>query len=404
MASINHTYDESCILHTDSNMFTRRASQISLGPPPLKAHFFYCSSLPIDDPLLPIPPPSTSSAKSTRIPPRPFSVYDNRALEEAWLRIHKPFKSIEASPRKSLDDFPKKDIYPKESDGKIHESISKIFKGAQERGSGPHSMTEGEIDPKASTPSLSTTAGSPTQGLHLASSRRTSTSSATPRQSRFQEQTDTQVALPQEADRTPLAQVAPVTAEEIGASEEQANVRPTRKRSRSPFKRKERRESTAGVINTASTDTNLPKQSSKQESLPDTLAQQTEQNEFGSSPTERNTTGTPFLRISSRRSRSRARSRPSLPAIEVERPNTIEHSDRDVDGGTDSSPRATLQRLPRSNHLRRDLQASDYANSKKVQEARVPVGVSRLHVVELPVLKVRSRWLPSQSLASYKHV
>ena len=51
-------------------------------PPPVRAQFFYVSFLPIDDPLSPLATPSDS--KSTQQPPQPFSARDNIALEEAW--------------------------------------------------------------------------------------------------------------------------------------------------------------------------------------------------------------------------------------------------------------------------------------------------------------------------------
>lgn len=52
------------------------------GPPRVKAQFFYVSSLPIDDPLSPLPP--TTAEKASDLPPQPFSVRDSAALEEAW--------------------------------------------------------------------------------------------------------------------------------------------------------------------------------------------------------------------------------------------------------------------------------------------------------------------------------
>jgi hypothetical protein len=55
--------------------------------PPLKAQFFYYSSLPIDDPLSAMPIPTGSESKAASHPPRPFSAYDNSALEEAWLGL-----------------------------------------------------------------------------------------------------------------------------------------------------------------------------------------------------------------------------------------------------------------------------------------------------------------------------
>jgi hypothetical protein len=57
-------------------------------PPPLHAYWFYTSSLPIDDPLSPLPALSQSTAKQ---PPRPFSRYDSTALENTYgelLRDH----------------------------------------------------------------------------------------------------------------------------------------------------------------------------------------------------------------------------------------------------------------------------------------------------------------------------
>ena len=91
MASFVHMYGPSCALQFDSNDFTRRASELSDLPPPLRANFFYSSALPIDDPLSPVPPPSSSSRTGpSRVPPRPFSIFDNTALEEAWQTIHNP--------------------------------------------------------------------------------------------------------------------------------------------------------------------------------------------------------------------------------------------------------------------------------------------------------------------------
>lgn len=53
------------------------------GPPKVNAQFFYISSVPIDDPLSPVPP-ATSEKASAKHPPQPFSARDNAALEEAW--------------------------------------------------------------------------------------------------------------------------------------------------------------------------------------------------------------------------------------------------------------------------------------------------------------------------------
>ena len=391
MANVSHTYDPSCLLHNDSNVFTRRASQISIGAPPTKAHYFYCSSLPIDDPLLPVPPPASGPGKSTKIPPRPFSVHDNRALEEAWLRIHKPYKSIE-SPKKPLVDTVWRESPTRDPESKIHDTVSKIFKGAQEKQSSRKSSLQAE-DASQLSQSGSTTItesqGSPTRAV----SRRGTASfddvdpllPAPRRHSRFEEQFEAQTNLPTDSERKPLSQVSPLTVEEIGDDEYKAGLHPQRRRSRSPFSRKEKDAAVPAVSNDSA-----PSQEPNANRRTSEVPQQSQPpSEYGSSPTERSTTGTPFLRIASRLGRSSSRSRSRTHDKEIEDASGLEQP---VDGGADgrspSPSRATLQRLPRSNHLRKDSPASKYATSRKVQEAKVPVGVSRLHVVELPVLKV----------------
>lgn len=55
--------------------------------PELRAHFFYSSHLPIDDPLSPVPTYTSYESWTVNYPPRPFSAGDNSALEEAWLGL-----------------------------------------------------------------------------------------------------------------------------------------------------------------------------------------------------------------------------------------------------------------------------------------------------------------------------
>jgi DDHD domain len=57
-------------------------------PPKVKAQFFYISSLPIDDPLSPLPPIQSDKITTHQLP-QPFSVWDNAALEEAWQGFQK---------------------------------------------------------------------------------------------------------------------------------------------------------------------------------------------------------------------------------------------------------------------------------------------------------------------------
>jgi hypothetical protein len=81
----------------------------NIGPPPLKSQFFYVSSLPIDDPLSPLPP--VPADRPTKQPPQPFSARDHAALEEAWQglqKAHEPGKNTKSRPTlKGMFSFPK---------------------------------------------------------------------------------------------------------------------------------------------------------------------------------------------------------------------------------------------------------------------------------------------------------
>ncbi|EHY53133.1 hypothetical protein HRR83_006022 [Exophiala dermatitidis] len=79
MARNVHSLGPTCAYYEED---TDDAPTDASHPPKIKAQFFYVSSLPIDDPLSPLPP--VSADKTTRLPPQPFSVRDNAALEEAW--------------------------------------------------------------------------------------------------------------------------------------------------------------------------------------------------------------------------------------------------------------------------------------------------------------------------------
>lgn len=87
MAGPFHTYGPSCLLADEeldlSSLYSR------LTPPDVRSQFFYISSLPIDDPLAPLPPATGQSTENERAPPKPFSARDNLALEIAWRELGK---------------------------------------------------------------------------------------------------------------------------------------------------------------------------------------------------------------------------------------------------------------------------------------------------------------------------
>lgn len=90
---------------SSTNQYIRQVLHHSEPPPPVKARFFYTSPLAIDDPLSPLPPPATSAGITIKQPPRPFSEYDNTALDKAWNELrHKILKYNEERGEKSKDD------------------------------------------------------------------------------------------------------------------------------------------------------------------------------------------------------------------------------------------------------------------------------------------------------------
>jgi hypothetical protein len=84
MSQATHTYGPTCYL---AQAVSFSGSKGDDDIPALKAQFFYASPLPIDDPLPAAPTPTGSDSKSIQHTARPFTAYDNSALEEAWLGL-----------------------------------------------------------------------------------------------------------------------------------------------------------------------------------------------------------------------------------------------------------------------------------------------------------------------------
>ncbi|KAL4806288.1 DDHD domain-containing protein [Aspergillus unguis] len=97
-----HTYGATCLLADDDPNPSAWHSLIQ--PPRARPQFFYVSSLPIDDPLSSLPPPASGQAVDERVPPQPFSVRDNIALEEAWISIKREQKTQKTGSLKARDN------------------------------------------------------------------------------------------------------------------------------------------------------------------------------------------------------------------------------------------------------------------------------------------------------------
>jgi DDHD domain len=86
MSGPTHSLGLTCVFH-DDEIIVGPTNTNTTDPPPIKTQFFYVSSVPIDDPLSPLPPVSSDTKSSQAHQPQPFSARDNAALSDAWQGI-----------------------------------------------------------------------------------------------------------------------------------------------------------------------------------------------------------------------------------------------------------------------------------------------------------------------------
>ncbi|KAL8716889.1 MAG: hypothetical protein Q9225_005812 [Loekoesia sp. 1 TL-2023] len=340
LASTAHTYGPDCSLQPESNVFTRRASTVSADAPLLRAQFFYSSPLPIDDPLSPVPPPSNKPVTASRVSPRPFSVADNQALEEAWQLLQQTRSERHDEKRRSRSKH-----------GRGSKATEAISSEAQSIGiSGQLAEKTDEAPKEEVAPPHSPT--------------------------------DPHLVLCDNPDHIPFDTALPITPNEIGQDEHAAGVP---KKHRTPFHRQDK----AG-------NDEEPAQSSPTGRLSRHFKRPSIDTPYGSSPSERDTTGTPFLRVASRlRSRSRLR---NPAANEPQTDGNASASEGDEAGKTETDSEAGSP-VHRSNTVRHERRSS--RQQKGPKQITVPVGVSRLHLVEMPDLKMGPiYWDPVHDISS----
>ncbi len=528
MASLAHTYGPSCLLHEESNEFTRKASVISVDPPSIKAQFFYSSALPIDDPLSPVPPPPSGSAtRTSKLPPQPFSIHDSHALEKAWLGVQNPGRTLR-SLEKTVQSAKVTGRSLKEL--KEHKDLNKVAKSVNEHGTKPlkgraagSETKDGFESGKATTKPIQDSVaeaqamshkggdaraeligetltieamarrkplnkhskdtkelGRITKLLRNASNDRpaksqkggkpatepssdtapieeaetpTSTNKPDKEPARFaqsnkdffsdwasktskgedtkfeptsdtartlQHTRETSSAEPEpvqqghksrgvdltlcdDPDHIPFDETMPVEAEELGNDEFEVGVK--KKRGRSPFRHRAKAEKQG------SKDDKTKSEKAKDGKDKDTSAayrrlsestQKAHNAQLGSSPSNRDTTGTPFLRVPSRLRRRRSRSSENKSEI-----GQADGAPLDSDSNLLRS-RPVFQRFHSGRSETEDSAKpqehghGDFWNKrKKVQDVKVTVGVSRLHVVEMPSLKMGPiYWDPVHDISS----
>lgn len=333
---------------------------MSADAPLIRAQFFYSSPLPIDDPLSPIPSPSSKPVTASKVSPRPFSVADNKALEEAWQLLQQAKKERhEAKWRRSRS---KQDRISRATEATHPEDDDFSF---------PGQLVEKEEN-EASQEEKPALRYSPT---------------------------DPHLVLCDNPEHIPFDAALPINPDEIGQDEVEAAIP---KKHRTPFHRQgeEGRDEESGQsppIGRFSRHFKRPSNDAP----------------YGSSPSERDTTGTPFLRAASRlRSRSRLRNPPkneaqtdgTATASEDIGPQSAqkglsEGQVEEDDSGqpeTDSDFGSLIHRSKAAKSERRTSHSH-----KAAEQITVPVGVSRLHLVEIPDLKMGPiYWDPVHDISS----
>ena len=391
MAS-NHTFGESCMLREESNTFTRRASSIAIESPKITAQFFYCSALAIDDPLAAVPIPSSSSAtKPSRVPPRPFSVYDNLALEQAWLKLPKtPQPLAKASTQKQAKT--EKDAI--RSEGSSPEFYAATIPARRSLDGG---QPESAPPVQGNFPSELQTIGGRKSVAPAAMYEENTAAKSDGNGSTLQSEHDLDGKarlihgeLGAAHRDQPLQEIVPVSVEELEPDEAEKDLRKTH-RNRNFFHRKEKEDGPAeDMVSSRSSPRRLSR--GRQEGDDGAIT-------MGRSP---DTTGTPFLRVPARLRRSRSRT-PHLGPQNAQVDGALS-PERDY-RPKQASPLGTRPRFPRSRSSQ-DSQDEDGSGSDRdtegqsafsrhhkklqhVEAVNVTVGISRLHVVEMPSLKVR---------------
>jgi hypothetical protein len=341
-------------------------------PPAVRAQFFYTSNLPIDDPLSPLPPQSDS--KTSNQSPQPFSARDNAALEEAWRAKHKDAsKDSWAARHGDIFHFPKFQGHKRTPDSTIETQYNTLEKppSAQaeqngiEKGTTPNSKNRKSEDTKQKQKSedikrkhwhkhkQKTEDTNQDQQLEDINQTPQSGSIQQPAASSNEEparvisygsgaEDNDPVMLSQSMENAETSSSIPVDAKELAAEQEAAQQNePDRRRKLSPFRN--RGKNPKGMLHTFCHD---PEQSSD-----------------GTAAS--NISGRPFARA------------PSFRRRRV--PPSVDGADSATDSERSPSP----------------------ARPNKGKETFVPVGISRLHLVEMPAMLMKPiYWNPINDISS----
>ena len=338
MAFVSHTYGPTCLLRPDSAAKQKYPND-SEDPPKIRAQFFYSSALPIDDPLSPVPP--IQAAKSTapsRVPPKAFSLHDNIALEEAWQKFQEKERGEKADARQheAIRRTEEKRKRAEESARDLEEILD--GQGPQDKAGDKqrHSLQKEDI------------------GSFKAASTK-----------------------PEAMGRTPQTSSAQASVIDSPIKPVQINQHP----GTNPL-RKEPSSIQGSLSVPSSLYTSHGRQSSHGTPSKHTPANLSR----GSTPSQRDTSGTPFARVPSR-------------GGDVRNPLLDPQVDKTLLGDDSSNP-STPQGLRETGLPPRHRRGSSIGTLKK-NSVRVPVGVSRLHFVQISDLQMGPLyWDPVHDVSS----
>jgi len=339
-----HSYGPTCALYESDN---DHPVADGTTPPKIKAQFFYASPLPIDDPLSPLPP--ITSEQIANQPPQPFSSRDNAALEEAWQGFHRRQEEFKARPGSrglhrmfSFPKFQSGQILTPELTSPVAESSGFAFPTMPDF----RSQSRNSISRRKSSRKASSRSHSPV--MTRKQSDRTTKLSTAPESEVMLDQDDGQ------ENGTSRQQ----TVEEIAEELDFGTVK--RRTHRSPMGEHRRRNGSADI--TPPTEDAIPEHEEIPASDPTLVPSYTAIGE------ESAISGRPFARApSTRQAMSRTNGNTPLP-----------------------SPRLEKSQVKTTTSLR----PADPLSEER-RKTFVPVGVSRLHLVEFPDLAMKPiYWSP----------
>lgn len=334
-----HSYGPTCALYESDD---QQSMTGDLTPPKVKAQFFYASPLPIDDPLSPLPQINADNQV-----PQPFSNRDNAALEEAWQGSRHRQEEFKVRPGSrglnrmfSFPKFQSGQFLTPEITSPVAESSSYTFPTVPEYRSQSRSST-----------------------MRRKSSRKASSRSQSPSMTRKQSEKGAKLSMTSESEvllNQGVPQERGTTTEDIASELELGTAK--RKKHRSPMRNRRRNGSD---ISPPSENTI---QEDKEGDLPPEIALPVPLVENESSMS-----GRPFARApSTRQVMSKLNNSSPLASPKPER----------------------FQRPPAF------LQSQPSPPPEEKRKAFVPVGVSRLHLVEFPDMKMNPiYWSPINDIS-----